>query len=536
MPSGQDSEGYTWLAIDDFTAGIWSQPFGVGPAPPGAAQASGTFGCYATPAGALAPLPGVVAHIGAPSFTNLISTSPWNVGTFVNFLVGGDEVVYGLESIDGSGNRRFWLVSHFTGNGADTQLEFETITGSQTPPIHALTGGLTTVNPTQPVAVGTPVYALAWSDPGNAYMWLYPDPTVSPTNTPYSFANPLAGTLYCHQNRIVLFEQKGFPWSGTLGGTAVSLLINDPISYTDPPNSVTTFTATTNYQRSVFVQEHPQGYGTMGSFSASELFTVKNAGGGAIISGDLNFPSVTALPGVTPTYGVESRPSATPLGLVYLSNGNGVWSWAGNSSSQKLSQQLSDAGFVVAGYPIIDGPSFAAIQFGQWIAMTGNWMYDTITNAWWLLENPLTYQYIDFDISPSTGNLYAGVSQVSTTQTTAIDVYNTTTPAVVYFWQSFPIPCSVERNVVARRVSLRAQGIGAVVVTLTASPDFGSETETVTFDVSNANHPQTQIQSLGLQSDDIVISIQSHGTGSDPAPTVYSVGIAYEEQHLVSEL
>ena len=57
-------------------------------------------------------------------------------------------------------------------------------------------------------------------------------------------------------------------------------------------------------------------HGAWGSISASELFLVRHSGGGYVISGDLNSPTVTRLPGVTSTNGIVQVAGQTPIGLV----------------------------------------------------------------------------------------------------------------------------------------------------------------------------------------------------------------------------
>jgi hypothetical protein len=314
-------------------------------------------------------------------------------------------------------------------------------------------------------------------------------------------------------------------------GSTMTFNNNDAISYTDPPNSLSTFTSGGTLQQSVFVQENPEGIGAWGSFSAGELMLIKRTGGGAIISGDLNFPTVTYIPGVQPTFGAYSVPSFTQMGLTYLSSGAGVWSWSGNSSSQKLSTSLNDITFYdIPGVPTPNaGPFFQAFQWGQFVMCTGDLVYDTVTGAWWRLvpPNPGPTSHVFFGASVVDGSLYAANGLVSSAYPYIADKFSLLTPASTFSWQSVPLPSGIDKTILVRRVAVRAQGVGTVEVTISSSD--GGSTQNQTLNFSNAGNPNIQEATFGVESSDIVVTLLSTATTTgQPAPTIFSCSLGYE--------
>lgn len=532
MPTAQtqNPEGLQYLTIDNFTPGMWSQPTGasagVGPGPLGAAQDSGaTYSCYATPTGALAPLPGLIEHI--PVLDSSILPK-YMVGFFVVSQISdpvkgvGDELVFGLEGLSPSAYA-FYLYSYLNGTSI-LLLHLSGSVGAGTP-FTALTGGFTAANPTTPTVIGLPLLALSWSVATTSFLALWPDPTNPTAIVPYEFANPVGGQCHVHQSRILMFQ--GITHEA---GSTMTFTNNDAISYTDPPNSLSTFTSGGTLQQSVFVQENPVGIGAWGSFSAGELMLIKRLGGGVIISGDLNFPTVTYVPGVQPTYTAYSVPSFTQMGLTYLSDGAGVWAWSGNSSSEKLSSSLNDITFHdIPGVPSSTaGPFFQAFQWGQFVICSGDLVYDTVTGAWWRLvpTNPGPTSHVFFGASVFDGSLYAANGLVSSAYPYVADKFSLLTPATVYSWQSVPLPAGIDKTLIVRRVAVRAQGVGTVEVTVSSSDGVSTQSQTLTF--TSTTHPNIQDATFGVESTDIVVTILATGTSGQSAPTVFSLSLGYE--------
>src|SRR5580704_850469 len=315
-----------------FLAGAGSQP--------AAAQPDGTYGCIALANGGLAPMPGPVGTVTGPSAAFQDGFNNYITGVLVYGPIGtasgqGDELLYCIDSINGSNNRLQAICATQTAGAWNRVLVSKgpTSTSNFLGVVAPFTAGMTMVNASDPTgaATGTAVVAMTTQFVDNAgsptYLGIYPDPTnPGGTATPKDYSADLpAGpgfVLLCHQNRIILLQGNSYPWTvstASLGGPY------DQWFYTDPPNTVPGNGAGDSLaQDVVFVQEWPVGAGAWGSISASELFIVKGRGGGYIVSGDLNFPTVTWLGGVQPTLGASiGLAASTPIGYAYLSLDNG---------------------------------------------------------------------------------------------------------------------------------------------------------------------------------------------------------------------
>lgn len=555
MP-GADQNDLVWLEIDDFTPGIITNsalayaPNGTGgntgPVPgkqPGQAQSA--VGCIALPNGGLAPLPSLLTPIGNPG----VSTPPticngfFSAGPLYDVDTGNffDELIFCYEHNDGTdwhyGIYSIDVVNGVIGTTGAIALE-STPVGTALPGWVTFTGDTTRANAT-PTDPGLATLALGywWHDGTDGRVLLYPDPTTPMSHAPYVLANTVQADVICHQNRIVTLQSLISFW----GSSILEVLANEAFDYTDPPNSLSLGT-----QSEVFVQEHPFGTGSWGSISASELFLVKHSGGGYVIQGDLNAPTVTRLPAVTSTYGLMSRAGDTTIGLVYASNNRGLWAWNGGLASQKISNQLDDNFFINTTYPnppgLSRGPSVDITGWGDWIVCTNDWLFDTNTGGWWKLSPSLSDQaHIFYRVSGDGNYLYAACPVP--TSSIAIDLYSRLAPETTFSWTSYPIrlpQATNDRQFAIRNVVIRAQGNGTVAVTLTGYEGATSEaspSNTLTFEAtSDSSQPRMQELAIGLTAQDVTISIVStaNATSTSPAPIVYSVAIGYIEQQQVS--
>ena len=564
-----------WITLSDFTPGVITNSdyaLSTGSPVPGnkLGQAQSAVGCIALPNGGLAPLPKLSANPIPPGTSLPSGTSVLN-GLFVTgpiFPTGGgdlsdiaDAVVYGILTLTAAPTWYFTLYEAYIAQDATLgQSEpFATGPDAYEPGIigerfNMMTGGLTTI----PFAIGplgsaqVPIWAFGFWYPGNSptsyypgtpYEWLFPDPTDLTATAPYDLQAPVGNAypadVLTHQNRIVLLSYI------TIGAETDAILStnNEVFNYTDPPNSITL-----GVQNETFVSEHPVGVGAWGSLDSSELFLVKNSGGAYIISGDLNNPTVTRLPTVVSTLGVMSRVGVTPIGIVYASNGRGLWTWNGGSSAQKISEQLEDDFFVNPNLPkvtlahgtysgVYDGPSVDICAWGDWIIVSNDWLYDSNLGGWWQLPPgtdavPHLYYGIGYD-----GNtLYA--SPVNPTDIYAIDKYFRDQPTDTWTWASYPIRQgnkTTNRQMGIREIVCRAQGTGTVQVTLNgingSFPAF-SPSETMSFGTDS--QPVMQRVRVGgdpggFIAQDVTVEIVAVGFSGGPAPIVYEVSIGYIE-------
>jgi hypothetical protein len=531
--------GLTYVTIDDFRPGIISQAKyayqandNSAPVPwlgkPGAAQQAGTAGCIALPNGGLAPLPGIVKTVSS-GFTPASGATAYINGAVIHGLAfNDDEIVYGIETKFANA-RQFQLTSYIDGVGVTSPIfGVGPATDTGTSGINALTGALTRVNPTTPTQPGQPCIALAYTFAQDAgaifYNWLYPNPAATGSFSLYTFVPSYNSLCLTHQNRVVELGVTNYPWVGTVGGQPTVFPTNETFNYTDPPNS-----NVMGAQNEVFVEEDPSGVGAWGSISAGELFMVKHAGGGVIVSGDLNSPTVTYLGGVTPTYGTLNQSAQTLVGLVYASNDNGVWAWQGGMTSQKLSGNLNDDFWAL---PTQGGISFSATSLGDWLCMTNGWVFDTANGGWWKLNTP-GFVPLYYGTKADGSGIWAVALSFLHASDPVIAEYSYASPSNSYTWKSYPLAQTKDRNISIQEVVVRCQGNGAI--TLVFEGVTGTTGTTLPTPVNiNSTQPVMVRMDVGstagtFQAQDVTLSIASVGTGSGPAPTVYSVSIGFTE-------
>jgi hypothetical protein len=537
----------TWIRLEDFTPGIISNSNYAGGPVPGnkLGQAQSAVGCIALPNGGLAPLPTLgtpIAPNDVPSGTTLITTGLFVTGpVYANFadpIVLADSILYSVVGWDGT-NWDFYLekIEAFLPGGPN-RATLEHLSGADSAggftgggAIGMMTGGQSTyLNTAFTFLCAFLNITGANTDYiGQGYQWLYPDPTNDTSDTPYTLipaANaPIADGL-THQNRLVVLQYLWYSYgaSGSFQGS------NEFMSYTDPPNSLTY-----GAQDELFVAEHPTGVGAWGSLDASELFMVKNLGGGYLISGDLNNPVVSRLPGVTSTYGVECRTAETQIGIVYASKGRGLWAWNGGTSSVKISEQLNDDFFIASiPLPVFYGPTVDICSWGDWIVCTNDWLFDTNTGGWWQLSPGVTSPspHLLYGASWDGETLYA--APVIPTVDIVVDQYKRSTPASAYTWESYPVRQANKTNdkpISVHEVVVRAQGVGTITVTLTGiggSSSSASPSDVVTID--SPDQPVMTVLMIGLTAQDVTIELSVAATTPPAAaPVVFSVAIGYTE-------
>jgi hypothetical protein len=564
-----DPRGYTWDTWTDFSPGIISQNkfayagFGISDSAPVpykgpsvAAQPDGTFGCIALPNGGLGPMPGRTGTLLAPSGAFQDGWDNWITGVLVYGVIEGgmgaspgDELLFCIDSVNGSHNRLQAICALQTGGAWNRILRSQSGASANDPgTVYGFSAVLTMANASDATgeATGTAVVAMTTAFIADAaaigaygFLGLYPDPTnPSKGSAPYykDYSADLpgqpdgeTGIIFGHQGRIVIFQQNDYLWTGSevLGGPY------DQIYYTDPANTVPGNGNTDSLaQDVVFVQEWPVGAGAWGSMSAGELFVVKHRGGGYIVSGDLNEPTVTFLGGVTPAYGTTVA-CQTPIGLVYLSSNNGCWLWNGSNVSQKLSNQLNDDFFrSTPALPVI-GQEYQAFSWVDMVVTSNNWVYDTVTGGWWLLDDqsvPFTWfgQSWDSDI------LYAFPPMVTAHTDPICYTYDKTQPATSYQWTSQPMARSIFRSLIVREVVVRAQGFGSITVVLQGTGGTTDQSTPVTLDINSTTQPVYLRFDTGIEAQDVTVQVTVEGSGGTAAPIIYGISTASIETILTN--
>lgn len=557
MPPGS----LQYLTINDFSPGIFSS-FGFAgkttTAPLGAAQVTNTYRCQPLPGGGLGPMPKRYGAAGTVGFNALPQPDveanyigyPYIVGLRATGPVSPTAYDQGLETFDD-----LLVVFEYLYNNAGTpqrrqrvyrvktfDLGTKVLLSSQNSaigviPLDAYWGcsfATTRIHNTDPMLPGTPLDIWDWSEvnPNVGRIQTiagFPDPASPNTDTVRMFSTTRTGQILAHQNRVVLLENNLYARGA--GAVYLNPPFNEDVSFTDPPNSPTL--GTQNY---IFSQENPTGYGAWGSINAGELFLVKNGGGGVIVSGDINNPQVTRLPGVVSTNGLINQAASTAIGLVYCTRGSGAFVWAGSSSSQRISSQLDPSFFYIDGARIdangkyIEGVEVVVTEWDEFIAFPNNWIYDIGKSSWWRLDDPA--EVVVWRTAKGFTNNLWGTSRRLATGPNPASLYwwDKRVPASSYSWQSHPIPVTLERLVEIEEVVLLCQGQGTVTVTLT---EAAGSTKTVSFAINSLTQPKKFKLNIGVNGYNIIARIVSTATSTGAAPMVYSLALGYNPGNLV---
>lgn len=204
--------------------------------------------------------------------------------------------------------------------------------------------------------------------------------------------------------------------------------------------------------------------GCIGTVSNSQLLQVKYDGGGVLISGDLDNPTVRRLPSVESTHGVVAHGTQTPAGFVYGAT-TGVYAWTGGDTTQNLSPQID--GFFwdhTEGDPReqYDGPRGRFCYWNDAILAPNNYLMDTRSGGWWRLEKPVReagdipvcIPYNCYDVGPD-GELWAFPYKIiDTTHTDSAFTYSLGDFRSYYSWKSRPLAQTDGRSLSFQDVEL----------------------------------------------------------------------------------
>ena len=304
-------------------------------------------------------------------------------------------------------------------------------------------------------------------------------------------------------------------------------------------------------------EEHPTGFGAYHSIDANNLLLVKHVGGAVMITGDIDRPTVTKLPGVPSTGGWTTRGANTDKGFVYGTS-SGVWAFAGGAEAVNLAPHLHPM-FWLPEDPTVQStdPLTPVRQPGQlvgsfayrwpYLYAPNNWMMDLRTGGWWRYwptpaQDPQTGVVFAFNETDSNGDLWAfPASHRDGSNPDAPDPdgdapelneyllyrqFALNTPTNYFTWQSQPLTRTRNRFLQFASVTLVASGVGRVTVEL-----FGldGETDTIDFDVVD-NRVALIVEATNLVTTDMQVRITSKaGDDDDAAPTVHRLSLGYRE-------
>jgi hypothetical protein len=535
-----DSRGLSFFDITDFSPGIYDNSLiafgsapntvpGIFPAPPGAADATATFGCMSLPNGGLGPgpalggLPGTgglsLDDMGLTGFTNVDITALTNsFQSHIDELIVG--VTYNIDLTTGFQTTSFFsydVAANVRNAIAGTTFTYNYSTNNKNFCAFPFTTTMDTSG-IQPVVI----LPLTAPDGPNSNLFVYPslaDPTVFGVDV---ITDRQVGTAFGHQGRVVAIQiNNGYGWPIT-----PDRYPNELFNYTDPPES-----ETWPGQAEVFGPENPFGYGAFNSVSAGELFAVKCRGGAVIIQGDLNNPTVTSLPGVKSTGVIYGRTDTDQNGLYYCCEEQGAWVWNGGNSSQKISTQLDDNFFKVAN-PITDTTYYGYYcqRWADWMLFSNNWIFNSTTGAWWRLSNPATESYFWYVPGWDPRFMFCAVQNVASSATPFLFEYDRTIPNGSYTWQSLPIKVPAEdrtstmRELVIRASNPYADAAPQIIATLIDDKGNTSVLDTWTMTPGIDTVQETRLNAALKQTTTVAVNLACSGTLYAPVVHGLSMG------------
>lgn len=403
-----------WITIEDFTAGCYNNNPISGQSPvqvaqPGYADPNTTKGCIALTGGGLSPLP-LAKFLSFP-----------NTGSFTK-----DIDIYQV----GAGLDRSYFYIAYKGKSATTKTNFRIARATATLTGMTLTSVLTINTTAKIVTVGFPFLVrnrgkTTSTKPGTPYI-VFPLGQygqvyfVSGTTISALATGPSTRAAFAYQNRILFYHTTGL------------------ITYTTPPNSsllVNTFLADPTDSNSM------GKLGAFGTISAGELFIVRESGSSYTLSGDVNYSTVTKLPGVATTGGAFGLAAYTPAGLIYCGIGKGAWIWNGGNLSQKISQNIDDDFF------LIKSNLYSCYSWGEWILFSNSWLYNLRQQSWWKLQVPDLF----FFCQPMTNNALVSLPLTFTTAP-GVTKFTKLKATTTWTWKSLPIRASDNKYINCREL------------------------------------------------------------------------------------
>lgn len=307
------------------------------------------------------------------------------------------------------------------------------------------------------------------------------------------------------------------------------------------------------YNKLLVAEDDVSQIGTIGVTTVDQLLVVKHHTGGAMISGDLDRPSVRRLPFIESTGGVVCKGANTPIGFVYGSN-NGIFTWQGGDSTVKLSNQID--GFFWDHTNGSDEETYAGSRgrMAYWnglVCVPNNYVFDIDSQSWWRFAVPTlepiatdTAAYNCYDRDEE-GTLYAFPyrNKWPTDATDPLPVWHTFDQRVLdseYNWHSHPLLETRGRTQSFQTIELltTARGEATITVTLEGFDKQGGQTfeRTTTFAVEDATEPQLLRKDLTPNFTAEYVSVRINAASIDtdlPAPKLHGIRFGIKERATV---
>lgn len=533
------SQDLQWLDFTDFSPGIFSNNQLAGGVQvtstnPAMAQVTNTYRCLPLPTGGLGPAPRRVIQRG-------LTTLPAS-GTGKTYTVSGMntwgrilpnpsstqsvelfELHLGLYYESGTTATQLWLRERLFDTPSSTETLLSKTDAATAPTTPRFAQFLKTrMNPTTPLNPGVPVMVMVGSTVGGSPISrAYPDPATPSTNSTIVVGDETYAYTWgvAHQGRVVLSRFIFYDH-----GLTASILTDENLVWTNV-NNVTLSSSTP----AALVPEIDQTIADMGAMSANALFVVKLWGGGYVIQGDLDDPTIVQLPNIaSPGSAAIARGCNTSEGFVYSAGKRGFYKWNGGDQAEWISKQLD--GLFAVGQTLAAEGYGQCTQFFDLLAAPSNWLWDMNAKSWWRLEDPADVE-IKFFSSTVNDRLVGTLGRFTDANAnTFINIYYRDTLATSYSWQSHPLWVSQDKYLQTRQMIAGLQGHGTVTFSLiNETGEVDVHTVEVDSDVIRNFRFNTTMDAENLQ-----LRIESAGeNATTDAPLVHRVFVGYHtQQHL----
>lgn len=576
-PNRRNPDAVNKFTIDDFTPGInrWSRSPGVvAPTVGGAVapsympygpkgSAAHAYRCYARQGVGLLPLP---TYRVAQVYTVVDASHPVCVSLGNMMTLAGRGGVY-ADIVSA------FLVQHGTGFGAATdfgvarqQVDFVnfaptfvyTSSAGQFPrdttswPMmdHAVFA-----NPPPPSTVGVFARTVVTTDPISTSFttttastgkwvtvrgWTTPTVSTAPESSNGTFG--LIGLIGSYP-RVFYHEARMGIWQI---GSAETVTNNFVASDADVLYVSNLLDPTTIIEVGTFFPEMGTTIGAWGSWSTGELIVIYAEGGAVLINGDMTNSQNTKLGGVMGTGGAWGRGALTPIGMVYPRLHEAVYMWNGDNTAQKISAQIPDGVFTrtpqANGFASSGDNNTSTQVWGEWVVFPNNWMFDTVNQSWWLVEDPTV---INFQVygGEQLGTLLSapGPQYAAAGENCSLNTYfwDKGWAASSWFWQSNPIPVTIGNLVTITSVEIVASNQTATPARITVQPVspaqpyptnplVGQNNNMVFFDIPAHVSGFRASHRLGYDDYNIQLAVNAMNTDTgQAAPTLHAINLEY---------
>lgn len=577
----------------------------------GSATIANTYSCIADRTGALTPLPKPVSEITQTLLPlgNAYASQPLYMNSFTNFACLHDAQFlnsgytfyapgtslndrqislstiysYRFDPAGGGVHRPYvhGITWHYT-SGAWTRTDgiFRSGGGNAHPLSQAASLCLTRRAPTSPRKSTLALFAISreasatGAIPGNEVPFLVnrqlptgnysPSVALGPVNT-----QPMIGMYYGgwsyqtaetkllanttesspqmaigHQGRVVL---SAMTWKL---GTEDTRWTVDELRYSDQLDPINT-TSGKEFTYLTVGEEQPGRIEVFGVVAADQILVVKSRGGGVLITGDLDFPTVRRMPYIKSTGGAMHKGVSTSVGFIY-GTVDGIYAWQGGDTSTCISPQLDGffwnhlrawSNYVGGGVEYAGSRGRFGVC-GRLVCVPNNFAYDMDNGGWWRLPFIGTEEPYNVYEAGDGGEMYAFPWRLTATQNVVCQRYDWNGAfSDTYSWQSQPLVETRGRTQsfqeVRLIVSATGGSTGTITVTLTGLDVNGQSiaTRNVVFTVANQTKPQllrkdiTAVGGGNFTAEYVQVRVQvNSGNAAVAAPKIHALRIGARER------